>query len=1341
MNYTTKNNLVYSLVIILLLCVNFSFAQKNEKRTKANEFDENLAYTQAKKKGIGANELVGYIQTLKQEFYSKRSLENQKHIYTPYENNIPEQTRILYSQPNSPLSIGCPNAGFEQYNFINWSGASGTYSGTATSPVYTMTNTIINSAGANTPLSNTTNFHTIVTQPGSNAIYPNCVGYDSIAARSIGGQIVSEVPFISPYSLDNVSCRMLGAFANYKISRLKYVMSLSTNNKMFRYSYAFILNNADVGNPTAHQPYFKVTVKDQNGNPISGCSNYYIDAAKASTDTSFKTSHLTVGNSTVLYKRWTLATVDLSSPAYASVTGVTVEFEVAGCTGGSHIGYAYVDAECGIGGITREYCVGPNAILTAPPGYEKYQWYDFNNNPIAAPTGTNHIINVSNPINGQVYSVNMVTVGGCTLTLKDTLKPTNVYITYFNSAPSCGGGNSGSAYVEAAGSTGVYSYTWTSTSGSTIGQNVSYSQTASNLPPGTYSVAVSAPGCGRAEANLSVGVTPPSFFTINKIFCGTTVMIDKAGGSNYKWYKGFGTSAVLIPPPIGTNDSLFANDVTTGSVFTLVYINPQGCKDSIKYILNQIAGGSTYISNIKNVCPGNTNGEAVVHLNTNAAPNYTYIVTGPNNSTTSITNTVTSAVTISLSALAEGNYYVKVFDGECYYYDNIFKIEPIQTNFSAVSTNSMLCFPVQNATVNIIYNAGSSSCSTNTNACSSGTETVLFSSGTFTNNSAIKYPTPYGNFYTKERSQYLIRKSDLNSAGIFKGQLSSIAFKVVGLNNSELFYPNFRIKLGCTNKTSLPNAGTTAQAFETGLTEVYYNAKQQITSGWVTHVFNESYYWDGVSNLLVEVCFEFPGILNFSENVSVELKQMPYIANMFYIEDTNPVCSGGQLADNGTSKGETPMTNGINMLPNMTFGYCPYNVSPVDYTLTVASNGSVTTNFNNDSLVIAPTFSNPPFPTTETIYTITAVNPNGGCINSNTVSVIYPANQMSVSVASSTNTICENLPITLSAIGAITYTWSSVQGNTYTPIAYTSSTTTIPLTTGINTFVAIGSSHCMNTIPDTATITVNVLPKAVLAVNGLQNATKCINKDYALHANVSSLTPANTGEPYTYLWTTLPSNDPAPGNNTSTDYTVTANVTTSFVINVDGDCANPTKDTIVITNFTNDLTTEIIDSAYVCPGTPFTLNSSTDGGRPVYSFNWFIYPNTSEIISTNSNVTYNAPAEEGTYSILVSVTDSCSYNVTDEQIITVLPPCNIIIPNVITPNGDGVNEFFKLGNLEHHPNISVIIYDRWGKKVYENSNYNNQWKADGVSDGTYFYIVDVPDDKKYTGYVTVFRSK
>jgi gliding motility-associated-like protein len=68
----------------------------------------------------------------------------------------------------------------------------------------------------------------------------------------------------------------------------------------------------------------------------------------------------------------------------------------------------------------------------------------------------------------------------------------------------------------------------------------------------------------------------------------------------------------------------------------------------------------------------------------------------------------------------------------------------------------------------------------------------------------------------------------------------------------------------------------------------------------------------------------------------------------------------------------------------------------------------------------------------------------------------------------------------------------------------------------------------------------------------------------------------------------------------------------------------------------------------------------------------------------------------------------------------------ILIPNVISPNDDGENDFFVIKNLP--PNTFVRIYNRWGNKIFESENYTNNWggrnlKGNEVVDGTYFYII------------------
>lgn len=82
-----------------------------------------------------------------------------------------------------------------------------------------------------------------------------------------------------------------------------------------------------------------------------------------------------------------------------------------------------------------------------------------------------------------------------------------------------------------------------------------------------------------------------------------------------------------------------------------------------------------------------------------------------------------------------------------------------------------------------------------------------------------------------------------------------------------------------------------------------------------------------------------------------------------------------------------------------------------------------------------------------------------------------------------------------------------------------------------------------------------------------------------------------------------------------------------------------------------------------------------------------------------------------------------------------LPTLPIVIPNVFTPSKiDGLNDTFVIENLA--PNSHLIVYNRWGTKVYESKDYKNDWTGDKHSDGVYYYILNTPDGKDYHGTVT-----
>ena len=81
--------------------------------------------------------------------------------------------------------------------------------------------------------------------------------------------------------------------------------------------------------------------------------------------------------------------------------------------------------------------------------------------------------------------------------------------------------------------------------------------------------------------------------------------------------------------------------------------------------------------------------------------------------------------------------------------------------------------------------------------------------------------------------------------------------------------------------------------------------------------------------------------------------------------------------------------------------------------------------------------------------------------------------------------------------------------------------------------------------------------------------------------------------------------------------------------------------------------------------------------------------------------------------------------------------CEVEVFNIFTPNGDDKNEYFHVNNLP--ANSALQIFNRWGNRVYNSSNYGNNWNGDGVPDGTYFYLLMLPDKKTYHGFVEIRR--
>jgi gliding motility-associated-like protein len=105
----------------------------------------------------------------------------------------------------------------------------------------------------------------------------------------------------------------------------------------------------------------------------------------------------------------------------------------------------------------------------------------------------------------------------------------------------------------------------------------------------------------------------------------------------------------------------------------------------------------------------------------------------------------------------------------------------------------------------------------------------------------------------------------------------------------------------------------------------------------------------------------------------------------------------------------------------------------------------------------------------------------------------------------------------------------------------------------------------------------------------------------------------------------------------------------------------------------------------------------------------------------------------------VTTSDTIVISAEDENICN--PP--LIIPNFITPNGDGNNDDFSIGNATDYE-LSLQIFNRWGNMIYQNTSYQNDFNCKSCGEGVYYYLLIAKNKrngnvKEYKGSVTVMK--
>lgn len=411
-------------------------------------------------------------------------------------------------------------------------------------------------------------------------------------------------------------------------------------------------------------------------------------------------------------------------------------------------------------------------------------------------------------------------------------------------------------------------------------------------------------------------------------------------------------------------------------------------------------------------------------------------------------------------------------------------------------------------------------------------------------------------------------------------------------------------------------------------------------------------------------------------------------------------------------------------------------------------------------------------PVLDTTYTVTVYAANGcPAVTSKTVTV----NLIPVGLMSNDTTICPGAPVTLSAFpaGHPGYDWSTGQSGT--------SITVNPITTTTYTLTVTSAQGCQNI----ASVTVSINPNAVVATDsvldascGAANGTIIIKTlggtgpfTYALSQGGVTLDslPTNrfdnvAGGTYTVtvydaggcflilrnvhvggeqqIFASLDLQNPScAGDSNGTIMVVDGDP--SFTYSLNGGAAQtdtfftglgPGTYSVVVTDTSgcadtlvatlldaSQLSVQVVpDSTLINEGETISLVAQVSGGTAPFTFAWVP---SSGLDCDNCEVVSASPDSTTYYTVMVADANGCTAD--SNAVVLVAPIFNINTPKAFSPNGDGVNDYFR--PLANEPfTFEMKVFNRWGEVVYEGTSHGG-W--DGVYKGeeqpiaTYVYYI------------------
>jgi gliding motility-associated-like protein len=901
----------------------------------------------------------------------------------------------------------------------------------------------------------------------------------------------------------------------------------------------------------------------------------------------------------------------------------------------------------------------------------------------------------------------------------------------------CNGGSTGSATATVSGGTGPYAYSWTPSGGTAA--------TASGLSAGTYTCSVK--DASNCTTSLKYTITQATALAIapsqTNIKCNGastgSATVSASGGT------GAGTYTYSWTPSGGTGAT--ASGLTAGT-YTCTLTDGNGCPASQVFTLTAPTALAVTPSQTNAACKSGATGTA------------TAVVSGGTGAGTYTYNwTPSGGTAATASGLSAGTYTCSITDQNgC----------PVSQTFTITEPTALVVTPTK---TNVLCNGASTGSATA--AMSGGTGAYTYSwtpsggtgsvasnlaAGTYTCTIQDANACTTTSIYTITQPADLVVNTSTAAAACSSANGSAWAIVTGGTGPysyswsptggtkdtaTGLAAGNYTVTLtdagGCIKTSTLvlnnigaPVTAVAAQANVTCNASCTGSATVSATGGKGAYTYSWSPSGGTASSASALCAGSYVCSVRDSNNCitnqTVVITQPPALA--IAPTQTNVLCASGasgtatSTVSGGTgtgtytyswtpSGGNSATASGL-AAGTYTCSVTDGNACPVTHvytiteppTLVATSQETDATCAKNNGIAFATVSGgqgaysyswSPGGASTDTIqgiapgvYTCTIKDANG-CMKTTTVTVNNVGNPAVAAIVHATPTnFCQGGSVTLVATGGGTYSWSN--GSTLDSIVVSSA----------GNYTVTVTNSCGSA---TASIPVTIMPQPVAVVTG----------GGAICAGDSLLLTASGGG--TYLWSS--------GSTTSS---IHASTTGTYTVTVSNNCGSSSA---VANVLVHTVTAGFNADSILGHGTLHVVFTNTSSPNTV-SWNWNFGDGQT---ATGPGATH-VYTSAGTYTAVLTVTDVNGCTSTITKVITVeVLDSYIVVPNIITPNGDGTNDLF-IVRSQGITEFDVKIYDRWGVLMTDINSPNEGWDARTVggqeaSNGTYYYILKAKaSDKK-----------